>query len=256
MILAEIDLWRVRQWLKIDTQFCKQISVRFSQGVLVLQLRWQCATRNTIFFSDLSLSFFVNFVSRDTGLPLLATWDIWLLIACFVFQGESTGCCLFSTASIFEWLRKTPPPPLTGEQYIKMEPKYPEGVHCQSVLCPQGGLYNVLLYFNTDRKLSLFKQVGKPIQSSQFIMCHNTLWTDLGHSGCCIYDCNDHIGRWADWQLKFQTSYYVIMLLGPKNYFALCKFSLYKFHYIPVSLLWKWMDVWMDHPTTPLYVTI
>ena len=31
-------------------------------------------------------------------------------------------------------VEKPPPPPLTGEQYGKMEPKYPEGGHCQSVL--------------------------------------------------------------------------------------------------------------------------
>jgi len=31
-----------------------------------------------------------------------------------------------------------PAPPLTGEEYGKMELKYPEGDHCQSVLCPRG----------------------------------------------------------------------------------------------------------------------
>ena len=36
-------------------------------------------------------------------------------------------------------VEKPPPPPLTGEQYGKMKPKYPEGGHCQSVLRPQGG---------------------------------------------------------------------------------------------------------------------
>ena len=43
-------------------------------------------------------------------------------------------------------VEKPPPPPLTGEQYGKMEPKYPEGGHCQSVLRPQG-VFNVPLYF-------------------------------------------------------------------------------------------------------------
>jgi len=38
-------------------------------------------------------------------------------------------------------------PPLTGEQYGKMEPKYLEGGHCQSVLHPEG-IFNILLYFN------------------------------------------------------------------------------------------------------------
>jgi len=35
---------------------------------------------------------------------------------------------------------------LAGEQYGQMEPKYPEGGHCQSVLCPRG-VFNVTLYF-------------------------------------------------------------------------------------------------------------
>jgi len=43
-------------------------------------------------------------------------------------------------------VEKPPPPSLTGEQYGKMEPKYPEGSHCQSVLRPQG-VFNVPLYF-------------------------------------------------------------------------------------------------------------
>jgi len=43
-------------------------------------------------------------------------------------------------------VEKIPPPPLTGEQYRKMELKYPEGGHCQSVLRLQGG-FNVPLYF-------------------------------------------------------------------------------------------------------------
>jgi len=37
-------------------------------------------------------------------------------------------------------------PPLTGEQYVKMESKYPEAGPCQSVLRPRG-VFNVPLYF-------------------------------------------------------------------------------------------------------------
>jgi len=48
---------------------------------------------------------------------------------------------------MLEWLRITPSPPLTGEQYGKVEPKYPKGVHCHSVLHPQV-VFNVPLYFN------------------------------------------------------------------------------------------------------------
>jgi len=43
-------------------------------------------------------------------------------------------------------VEKPPPPPLTGEQYGKMELKYPEGGHCQSVLRPQV-FFNIPLYF-------------------------------------------------------------------------------------------------------------
>ena len=43
-------------------------------------------------------------------------------------------------------VEKPPPPPLTGEQYGKMEPKYTDGGYCQSVLRPQG-VFNVPLYF-------------------------------------------------------------------------------------------------------------
>jgi len=44
-------------------------------------------------------------------------------------------------------VESSPAPPLTGEQYGKMEPKYPEGDHCQSVLHPMG-IFNIPLYFN------------------------------------------------------------------------------------------------------------
>ena len=87
------------------------------------------------------------------------------------------------------------------DQYGKMELKYPESGYCQGVLRPQV-VFNVPLHYNTDRKLSLFKQVGKPIQSSQFIVRHNTIWSDMCHIGCCIYDCNDHNGLCIDGELK------------------------------------------------------
>jgi len=51
---------------------------------------------------------------------------------------------------MLEWLRNLrPPPPLTGEQYGKMEPKYPEGGHCQSVLRSQG-FFNVPFIINNS----------------------------------------------------------------------------------------------------------
>ena len=50
--------------------------------------------------------------------------------------------------SFYVGVIENPPPhtPLAGEQYGKMEPKYPEGGHCQSVLHHQG-VFNVPLYF-------------------------------------------------------------------------------------------------------------
>ena len=71
-------------------------------------------------------------------------WPTCIII--HVVRGESPGCRLFGKVSMLEWLRNPPPLPLTGEQYGKMEPKYPEGGHCQSVLCPQR-VFNVPLYF-------------------------------------------------------------------------------------------------------------
>ena len=56
------------------------------------------------------------------------------------------------------------PPPLTGEQYGKVEPKYPEGGHCQSVLRPQR-VFKVSLYFRLDVIPSLrFRRNPPPSQ--------------------------------------------------------------------------------------------
>ena len=52
-------------------------------------------------------------------------------------------------------VEKPPPPPLTGVQYGKMEPKYPEGGHSQSVLRPQG-------FFNVPRFLNNSVQTAAP----------------------------------------------------------------------------------------------
>ena len=115
------NLLHVRQWLKIDTQFSTQISVSFSQGILVLQPCWQCAARNTILFSNFNLSFhfFINFV-KNLELCIKRYWftfachcDIWLPIEvpfCYILviynqlllyiihthtwgEREREGCC-------------------------------------------------------------------------------------------------------------------------------------------------------------------
>ena len=53
--------------------------------------------------------------------------------------------------------------------------------------------------------------------------------------GCCIYDC---IGLTDNFIFVITSAIYIdLLLLGAKNHFALTKFSLYKFRYIPVSLM-------------------
>jgi len=60
--------------------------------------------------------------------------------------GENPRLSLIQHSLYVGVIGKTPPSPLIEEQYGKMEPKYPEGGHCQSVLRPQG-VFNVPLYF-------------------------------------------------------------------------------------------------------------
>jgi len=62
------------------------------------------------------------------------------------FLGRIPRLSLFQHSLYVGVVKKSPPPPLTGEQYGKMELKYPEGGHCQSVLHPQG-IFNVPLNF-------------------------------------------------------------------------------------------------------------
>jgi len=64
-----------------------------------------------------------------TGATPIAVGTADTATVCFVVRGESPGCRLFGTASMLEWLRNPPPPPLTGDQYRKMEPKHPEVGH-------------------------------------------------------------------------------------------------------------------------------
>jgi len=53
-------------------------------------------------------------------------------------------------------VEKPPPPPLTGEQYGKMEHKYPEGGHCQSVLM------SPFIYNNSVEMAAPFNVVSHP----------------------------------------------------------------------------------------------
>jgi len=56
--------------------------------------------------------------------------------ALLCFSGRIPRLSLIQHSLYVGVVEKTPPPPIKGEQYGKMELKYPEGAHCQSVLCP------------------------------------------------------------------------------------------------------------------------
>jgi len=61
------------------------------------------------------------------------------------FRGESPGCCL-------------PPTTHRGAVWKDMELKYPEGGHCQSVLCPQW--ISRLPFFNNSLETAAIKKFG------------------------------------------------------------------------------------------------
>ena len=102
----------------------------------------------------LSNSFVVDGFIDDSNNKFVVTWIIFEVdvVVCFVVWGESPSCRLFSTTSMLEWLRNLLLPPLTGEQYGKMQPKYTWGCHCQSVLRPMGFLTSpfILNQFSGD----------------------------------------------------------------------------------------------------------
>jgi hypothetical protein len=58
-------------------------------------------------------------------------------------------------------VEKSPHPPLIGEQYGKMEPKYPEGGHCQGVLRNQG-VFNVFFINKSVETAMPFNVVSHP----------------------------------------------------------------------------------------------
>jgi hypothetical protein len=70
---------------------------------------------------------------------------IYPLIMFALFFGRIPRLSLIQHSLYVGVVEKNPPPPLIGEQYGKMDPKYPGGGHCQSVLRTQG-ILNVPLY--------------------------------------------------------------------------------------------------------------
>ena len=75
----------------------------------------------------------------SNGLELQILSDIRFRFCC---SGRIPRPSLIQHSLYVGVVEKPTPPPLTGGQYGKMEPKYPEGGHYQSVLRPQG-VFNV-----------------------------------------------------------------------------------------------------------------
>ena len=94
-------------------------------------------------------------------IDFLSFHDISQEIASIYFQ-----CSSFF---IIEWLFISPPTPLIGEQSKKMDPKYPEGGHCQSVFCPQG-VFNIPCL-----KLIQWRQQ------------HHLMWSATHKVLCCLH---------------------------------------------------------------------
>jgi len=59
-------------------------------------------------------------------------------------------------------VEEPPPPPLTGEQYRKMEPKYPEGGHCQSIYVLRGFLTSPFILNDSVETAAPFNVVSHP----------------------------------------------------------------------------------------------
>ena len=169
-ILFHHFIWKnllcIRQWLKTDTRFREQISMRFSKGIFFLQPCLQCASRNTIFFSNLSLSFHffcqlcqeLATLCQEIRLLTIVIFDYWWLCC----SGRIPRLSLIRHSLYVGVVEKPPPPPLAGEQYGKMEPKYPEGGRCQSVLCPWFFLTSPFMLNNSVETAAPFNVVNHP----------------------------------------------------------------------------------------------
>jgi len=76
--------------------------------------------------------------------------------------GENPQAVAYSAEPLCWSSWETPPPPLTGEQYGKMEPKYPEGGHCQSVLRAMGVLTSPFILINSVETAAPFNVINHP----------------------------------------------------------------------------------------------
>ena len=148
MILYENNVLRIRQLLKIDTQYCKLTNFRelflghrCSSATLIVSY-----TEHHILQVLSTLSRTWNVVSRDTSLCLLAIaiFHYWFFALYF---GEISHAVAYSEHNLYVGVvENSSSSPLTGKQYRNMEPEYPEDVQCHSVLRPQG-VFNVPLLF-------------------------------------------------------------------------------------------------------------
>jgi len=65
------------------------------------------------------------------------TLAVALFASLVCFSGNIHRLSLLQHSLYVGVVEKPPPPPPTGEQYGKMEPKYPEGGRCLSLVRPQ-----------------------------------------------------------------------------------------------------------------------
>ena len=108
-------------------------------------------------------------------LPKQISTSMWIValpnveIACLLcISWRIPGLSLIQHSLYIGVVEKSPPPPLTGEQYGKMEPKYPEGGDCQSMLRPQG---TSSLIFNNSMLLTENLISGKVLTSCWDLTC-------------------------------------------------------------------------------------
>ena len=91
----------------------------------------------------------------------LIDWLLFLMIyddeAGIAHESASTYCGPFIISGCSICITLTPSQ-ITGEHYYKMEPKFPKGGHCQSIVRPQG-VFNVpilqLIQWRRQRQLTV-----------------------------------------------------------------------------------------------------
>ena len=99
--------------------------------------------------------------------------EVWLQLLCF--SGRIPRLSLIQHSLYVGVVEKHPPPPLTGKQYGRMEPQYPQGGHCQNVLRPQGVFYT---HDVVSREINLWKCFD--------LLMGSNLWYLAPSAGCFI----------------------------------------------------------------------